>query len=281
METKDLRGGELAQALRETIEIERDRYVAAGILPKLVAVTAGNDPAVLGYLEVKRRAAEKLDILFEVLSAGDSEVDLIGLITKLSSDPAVHGIILELPLPVGFDADRALEAIHPAKDVDGLTAWNMGKALLKREDEAILGATAQACVLLAESFGPLEGKNIGLVGKGRTVGRPLIPMLLNRRATLTVCHSRTQDLKSALQDSAIVISAVGKAGILNASNLREGQIVIDAGTIYSDGKLVGDVAPDVKGIVAALTPVPQGVGPLTTAYLFKNLMRAIRLQYPQ
>jgi methylenetetrahydrofolate dehydrogenase (NADP+)/methenyltetrahydrofolate cyclohydrolase len=203
---------------------------------------------------------------------------LISKLKQLSKDSTVHGIILELPLPEDLDMDLAIRAIHPLKDVDGMTPANIGLVLRGDESSALLSATAQACVTLAETFGPLIGKRVAMVGKGRTVGKPLIPMLLNRHATLTICHSETSDLKAALADCEVIFVAVGKPGVLNAENLRAGQIVIDAGTTMQNGKLTGDTASDTIGILKALTPVPDGVGPLTTAFLFKNLLKAIELQ---
>jgi methylenetetrahydrofolate dehydrogenase (NADP+)/methenyltetrahydrofolate cyclohydrolase len=187
----------------------------------------------------------------------------------------VDGILLELPLAAGLNANAALDRIAPGKDIDGLTAYNLGLVSAGREDEALTSATAQACILLAETQGALAGKRVALIGRGRTVGRPLMGMLINRHATVTVCHTRTRDLGAAIADCEIVMVAIGKARQITGGELRPGQIVIDAGINYLDGKLVGDVdAESVEGVVAALTPVPGGVGPLTSALIFQNLIRA-------
>jgi methylenetetrahydrofolate dehydrogenase (NADP+)/methenyltetrahydrofolate cyclohydrolase len=278
METKEIKGAEYARKIREEVRAEVERLKAQGISPQLATVVAGNDPAIAGYLEVKRRTAEKLGITLEMVGVQGGEKELVGVLQRLSKSPATHGIILELPLPSDFDADRVIQTIHPKKDVDGLTAVNLGLALAGREDEALLSATAQACIALAETFGSLKGKRVTLLGKGRTVGKPLIPMLLNRGATLTVVHSKTSDLKQALQGAEVIFSGTGQAGILTGEMLSNGQIVIDAGTAYENGKVLGDVASDAWGVAAAVTPVPEGVGPLTTAYVFRNLIRAIALQ---
>jgi methylenetetrahydrofolate dehydrogenase (NADP+)/methenyltetrahydrofolate cyclohydrolase len=152
---------------------------------------------------------------------------------------------------------------------------------MRREEEALVSATAQACVMLAEAAlpGPLAGVRTGVIGKGRTVGTPLIGMLLNRQATVTVCHLRTRDLVAALRDCDVVFAAAGSPGLLNRNNIREGQVLVDAGITVTDSGIRGDVdAESVRGFAAALTPVPQGVGPLTTAMIFKNLLRAVQLQ---
>jgi methylenetetrahydrofolate dehydrogenase (NADP+)/methenyltetrahydrofolate cyclohydrolase len=204
-----------------------------------------------------------------------TQAQLLAECRALSADPAVHGILLELPLAAGLEADAALDQIAPAKDIDGLTPYNLGLISAGREQEALTSATAQACILLAETQGALAGKRVALIGRGRTVGRPLMGMLINRHATVTVCHTRTRDLAAAIADCDIVMVAIGKARQLTGAQLRPGQTVIDAGINYLDGKLVGDVdAASVEGIAAALTPVPGGVGPLTSALIFQNLIRA-------
>jgi methylenetetrahydrofolate dehydrogenase (NADP+)/methenyltetrahydrofolate cyclohydrolase len=211
------------------------------------------------------------------LGTGSTQARLLEACRALSADVTVDGILLELPLAPGLDADAALDEIAPGKDIDGLTPWNLGLVSAGREEDALTSATAQACVLLAETQGALAGKRVGLIGRGRTVGRPLMGMLINRHATVTVCHTRTRDLKAAIADCDIVMVAIGKARQITGGQLRPGQVVIDAGINYLDGKLVGDVdAASVEGVAAALTPVPGGVGPLTSALIFQNLIRAAR-----
>jgi methylenetetrahydrofolate dehydrogenase (NADP+)/methenyltetrahydrofolate cyclohydrolase len=200
---------------------------------------------------------------------------LLAKCRALSEDRTVHGILLELPLAAGLDADAALDQIAPAKDIDGMTPHSLGLILAGREADALTSATAQACILLAETQGPLSGKRVALIGRGRTVGRPLMGMLVNRHATVTVCHTRTRDLAAAIAECDIVMVAIGKARQVTGQQLRSGQTVIDAGINYLNGKLAGDVdAESVEGVAAALTPVPGGVGPLTSALIFQNLIRA-------
>jgi methylenetetrahydrofolate dehydrogenase (NADP+)/methenyltetrahydrofolate cyclohydrolase len=279
-ETELISGREPAAKIREEILAEVSLIKGKGITPRMAVVLVADDPAVLSYVEVKKRLAEKLGISFDLIAfpATTSQEELDSKLQELSLDPAVHGIVLELPLSPNLDAAQAILNIAPIKDIDGMTPTNIGLVLMGYEDKALLSATAQSCLMLAEKFGPLSGKSVAMVGKGKTVGKPLIPVLLNRHATLTICHTKTKDLKAALKDAEIVIVGVGKPGLINAKNVSEGQIIIDAGTTLVGERIMGDVSADVQGIVRALTPVPDGVGPLTTAFIFKNLLKAIKLQ---
>ena len=281
METKEIRGDAVAKDIRAEVRAAADELRARGIMPRLAAVLTDSNPAALSYAESKARAASELGVTFDlvVLPAGAAQDKLEMTLRELAENGAIHGIMLELPLAPGFDPGRALDRIPPHKDIDGLTTANLGLLYMNREEEALVAATPQACVMLAESVRPLSGARVGVVGKGRTVGTPLIGMLLNRHATVTVCHSHTADLRAALADCDIVFAAAGKAGFLNRDILREGQVLIDAGISVVDGRVRGDVDMDsVRGFAAAFTPVPQGVGPVTTALIFKNLLRAIHLQ---
>jgi methylenetetrahydrofolate dehydrogenase (NADP+) / methenyltetrahydrofolate cyclohydrolase len=279
-ETELISGREPAAKIREEISAEVSAVKEKGIMPRMAVVLVADDPAVLSYVEVKKRLAEKLGIIFDLVPfpATVSQAELNQKLKDLSNDPSVHGIVLELPLSPNLDADEAILNIAPSKDIDGMTPTNIGLVLMGNEERALVAATAQACVLLAEKFGSLSGKRVAMVGKGRTVGKPLIPVLLNRHATLVVCHAETKDLEVAIQGSEIVIVGVGKPGLINANNVSAEQIIIDAGTTLVGERIMGDAAPEVQGIVRALTPVPDGVGPLTTAFIFKNLLKAIKLQ---
>src|SRR5262245_61522580 len=239
-ETVLLKGAPLAKAVKEQVADAVRRLSAP---PRLAVVLASDDPGAVSYAQSKQKAAASLGINVELTDLGPgADQDLLErTITDLGRDDSIHGILLELPLAKGLDSDRALEAILPHKDVDGLTARNLGLALANREAEAILSATAQACVELAETQGPLAGKRVGLVGRGRTVGKPLLPLLINRHATVTVCHTRTPDLAAVLRSCDLVMVAAGRAGLIKGEHLAEGQIVIDAGINVVGDKLVGDV----------------------------------------
>jgi methylenetetrahydrofolate dehydrogenase (NADP+)/methenyltetrahydrofolate cyclohydrolase len=278
--TVKLRGDVLAKSVKQVVTDAAAELAAAGAPPRMAVVLATEDPASVAYAESKKKTAVALGIATDIhnLGAHVSQEALLEALKALSADPAVHGILLELPLAPGLNADAALDAIAPHKDIDGLTAYNLGLISCGREDQALTSATAQACIMLAETQGSLSGKRVALIGRGRTVGRPLTGMLINRHATVTVCHTRTPDLRAAIADCDIVIVAIGKARQIGGAHLRRGQIVIDAGINYVDGKPAGDVdAASAEGIAAALTPVPGGVGPLTSALIFQNLIRAVRL----
>ncbi len=280
-ETILIKGAPLAKAVKEQIAAAVSKLIDAGTTPRLAVVLASADPGAASYAQSKQKAAANLGINVDLIDLGaDVAQDFLETTLRdLGEDDSVHGILLELPLARGLDSDRALELIPPLKDVDGLTARNIGLAAANREAGALLSATAQACVELAETQGTLSGKRVGLVGRGRTVGRPLLPMLINRHATVTICHTKTPDLKAALAPCDIVMVAAGKANLIRGEHLAEGQIVIDAGINVIGETLTGDVeAASVMGKVKALTPVPGGVGTLTTAIIFRNLIRAIQLQ---
>jgi methylenetetrahydrofolate dehydrogenase (NADP+)/methenyltetrahydrofolate cyclohydrolase len=279
--TVKLRGDVLAKSVKQLVTDAAAELTAAGRPPRMAVVLASEDPASVTYAESKKKTAAVLGIAADIhnLGAHVTQGALIDALAALSADASVHGILLELPLAPGLNADTALDAIAPHKDIDGLTATNLGLISCGREDQALTSATAQACIMLAETQGSLAGKRVALIGRGRTVGRPLTGMLINRHATVTVCHTRTPDLKAAMADCDIVMVAIGRARQIVGAQLRHGQVVIDAGINYVDGKLAGDVdAASAEGIAAAITPVPGGVGPLTSALIFQNLIRAARMK---
>jgi methylenetetrahydrofolate dehydrogenase (NADP+)/methenyltetrahydrofolate cyclohydrolase len=269
---------QVKQSIAQAVAALRD----TGVIPTLAVVLATTDASVRRYANAKLKNAEALGISLRLLDLGEavSQDALSSTLTELSADPSVHGILLESPLAPGLSFDRALDCITPWKDVDGLTPANLGHVAGGNEAQAILPATPQACIELAEQFGPLSGKNVAVVGRGRTVGRPLLGMLLNRHATVTVCHTRTRDLAAALAPADVVFTATGRAKLITGEHVRPEQVVIDAGINVVDGQLMGDVdAESVKARgITALTPVPGGVGPLTSAIVFRNLLRAIALQ---
>ncbi len=276
-----LRGAPIAEAVRGDVATEVARLAGLGVAAKMAVVVAGDDPAVLRYAEAKGRAARALGIALEVVAVAPArgQAELDARIAALSADPAVHGVLVGLPLDLRLDAEAAIRRIDPHKDVDGLTPINLGLIALGQEAGALCPATPLACVRLAETVAPLRGRRVAVVGRGRAVGRALIPMLINRDATVTVCHTRTPDLAAALAPCEVVFVAAGRPGLVGAAQVRPGQVVIDAGISVVEGKVVGDVdAAAALPVVAALTPVPGGVGPLTSTLIFANLMRAIALQ---
>ncbi|NNG06078.1 MAG: bifunctional 5,10-methylenetetrahydrofolate dehydrogenase/5,10-methenyltetrahydrofolate cyclohydrolase [Inquilinus sp.] len=285
-ETHLLKGKPLADTLRQEISAEIARLKAGGVMPLMAVIVASADPAAIKYAEAKQRAAEKLGIEIDLIRFDPSlgQAALETLVAELSGEARVHGILLELPLAGGLKAEPAIGHIDPEKDVDGLTAANLGLIAAGNEAAAIAPATPLACIRLAESAAPLAGRRAVVIGRGRSVGRALIPMLINRDATVTICHTKTPDLRAAIDPCDFVFVAAGRAGLIGGDHLRDGQIVIDAGiNVVADGaggeKMVGDVdAAGAIDTVAALSPVPGGVGPLTSTIVFANLMRAIALQ---
>lgn len=257
---------------------------AAGVQPKMAVILASEDAASLSYAQAKKKTAAQLGIELEIHDLGKdvTQSRLLDTCCSLSARSDLHGILLELPLAATLNANEALDRITPAKDIDGMTSANLGLIAADREQEALTSATAQACLLLAESHGAVAGKRAAIIGRGRTVGRPLAGMLVNRHATVTVCHTRTPNLREAIAGCELVFVAIGRARLITGEHLHPGQVVIDAGINFQNGKLVGDVdGESAQGVAAALTPVPGGVGPVTSALIFQNLIRAVRKIHPE
>lgn len=275
-----LKGNDFAENIKQEVTAAVVGFKARGIAPRLAVVVTVNDASVNSYIVAKQKLAEQLGVVVDVVDASNlDQTALEKKISELSADKSIHGIILEWPTAENIDATKAELQIDSKKDIDGLTPTNLGLLAAGREEEAIISATTQACLMLAESQGSITGKNVAVVGYGRTVGRPLTLQLLNRHATVEVAHTKTQDLGAVIKKAEVVFVGIGDPEFITDKHLGQGQIIIDVGINYVDGKLVGDVNYEVaKNQAAAITPVPGGVGPLTTVILFKNLMRAIELQ---
>lgn len=272
-----LLGKPIADRIRADIAAGRP----ADIVPCLAVVVASADAAVARYAAAKQRSADALGLGFRVEAVDPAlgQAALDDRIADLSADPGVHGILLELPLAPGLDAEAAIRHLDPLKDVDGLTPQNLGLIAAGHEAAALLPATPAACIRLAETAADLSGARAVVIGRGRAVGRALAPMLVNRDATVTICHSRTADLAAAVARAEIVFVAAGRPGLVTGAMVRPGQVVVDAGITVRDGQVTGDVdAATVAPVVRALTPVPGGVGPLTATLIFDNLLRAVALQ---
>ncbi len=269
-----LRGEPLA---REVTRETRAKLAHLGPAPALVAVVASDDPATRVYVQGKARRAGKLGIAFRTLDlgAGASQEQLEAELRALGDDPAVGGVMLELPLVPQLDADRALAHLPPHKDVEGLSPANLALIAAGREEEAMLPPTPNACRMLLEEALELKGAHVAVVGPGRTVGRPLVWLLNNAGATVTVCNPFTQRLAEVLAPCDAVVVAVGQPCLLEGRHVKPHQVVVDAGINVSAGLVVGDVAGDVADVVRALTPVPGGVGPLTSALLLSNFARLL------
>jgi methylenetetrahydrofolate dehydrogenase (NADP+)/methenyltetrahydrofolate cyclohydrolase len=275
-----LDGKKAAAAIRKEVREQVEKYKEQGIQPKLCAVLVGDDPASVLYARAKARACEKSGIEFQLveLPASTTGEEVTKIVRKLSDDQSCHGIMIELPLPGHIDPSPVLIGINPLKDVDGLSPVSKG-AMFKKKD-GLFPVTPQSCIEILKRNGiSLEGKHVCLVGRGETVGKPLILLLLNENATVTVCHTKTRDLKTHTKQADIVVAAAGRAGLITADMISPGSVVVDAGINEVDGETVGDVDFEaVSQMAYAITPVPGGVGSLTTALIQKNLLKAIELQ---
>jgi methylenetetrahydrofolate dehydrogenase (NADP+)/methenyltetrahydrofolate cyclohydrolase len=247
------------------------------VVPKLCVVLVGEDPASQIYVRGKEKACAEAGISSETrrIPASVKEKQLVDLVRGLNKDKSVHGILVQLPLPKGLDAVKILNEIVPEKDVDGLHPLNMGK-LLKGEGPLFVPCTPQGIIELILSTGiVIKGKEAVVVGRSNIVGKPVSILLLDRHATLTICHSRTQDLGEVTRRADILVAAVGSPQIVRGDMVKEGAVVIDVGVNRVGERLVGDVDfESARSRAAFITPVPGGVGPMTIAMLLKNTLLA-------
>jgi methylenetetrahydrofolate dehydrogenase (NADP+)/methenyltetrahydrofolate cyclohydrolase len=249
--------------------------------PKLAVVLAGDNPASLSYVKGKGRACEEvgMDFILQHYPEDVSEEELLKAVSDLNADDGIDGIIVQLPLPKGLNEKKILDAIDPAKDVDGLHPVNTGKLFLGEKD-GFVPCTAQGVVALLKEMGEeMCGKNAVIIGRSKLVGMPLTKLLLNENCTVTVCHSRTQELAKIASQADILVVAIGKPRFVTAEYVKEGACVVDVGVNRVDGKLCGDVDfENVKDKCKAITPVPKGVGPMTITMLLENTARAYLLR---
>lgn len=272
-----LSGRELAAQLRQDTAATAGKLRAAGTVPSLAVVTATADEASAAYVRSIARTAERVDVDCEVHDLGPaaSEGEIRARLAKLSEDPAVHGIILQTPLPAGITAVDLAGAIDPAKDVDGANPMSLGR--LAAGLPAFAPATAEAVLALLDHHGiALSGRRTVVVGRSTVVGKPVAHLLLARDATVTICHSRTVDLAAYTREAEVVVVAAGKAGMVTGAKLRTGSCVIDVGTNPDgEGGIVGDVdAATAVHVAGALSPVPGGVGPVTSILLVAHTVQA-------
>ncbi|MBR3299702.1 MAG: bifunctional 5,10-methylenetetrahydrofolate dehydrogenase/5,10-methenyltetrahydrofolate cyclohydrolase [Clostridia bacterium] len=269
-------GKKLALELRDECAERVLRLKERGVEPRLDVVIVGNDPASQQYVNSRLKDCADVGMLSmtHVLEAEADQSELTALLDALCADPAVHGILLQMPLPKHMDQDEVLSHIRPEKDVDGLTVLNAGALFTGREGFA--PCTPSSIMHLIKSTGvPLKGKNAVVVGRSIVVGKPAAMLLLSEHATVTVCHSRTEDLRSHLERADIVVAAVGVPGLIKGDMLKPGAIVVDAGIKRVDGRTVGDVEfESAERVAGYISPVPGGVGPVTRKILLKNTLTA-------
>ena len=270
-------GNALAKKIREEAAGRTAALKARGIQPHLAILLVGEDPASQVYVKHKVADSEQtgLKATLERLAATLSEADLLARIRALNADASVHGILVQLPLPKHMDSHKVIETISPAKDVDGFHVASAGALMVGQP--GFWPCTPYGCLKMLDSIGyDLKGRHAVVIGRSNIVGKPMAMMLLGRDATVTVCHSRTKDLKAMTLQADVVVAAVGKRNVLTADMVKPGAVVIDVGMNRNDeGKLCGDVDFDgVKEVAGWITPVPGGVGPMTRAMLLVNTIEA-------
>ena len=271
-----LDGKKLSSKIKEEIKFELDTYES---VPCLAVITIGDDEASKIYVNNKKKACEQVGIGFIHIDYADSveEKKVISKIHELNRDKNVSGILLQLPIPERFDERRILNEISYLKDVDGLTDLSIGKQ--NYEDALFIPCTAKGIIEILNNYNiEVSSKNVVVVGRSNLVGKPISRECLKRNATVTICHSKTNDLSSYTKNADILIVACGKKHIIEKSMVKKDSVIIDVGMNKIDGVLYGDVDPNVDEVCSYRTPVPGGVGPMTVAMLLKNTLIAFRKQ---
>ncbi len=274
-----LDGKALSNKLKENLKKEIESFKnKTFVTPCLKIILVGSNPASMTYVKNKIKACDFVGMASEVirLSEDTSEEKLLDLISELNNDLSVHGIIVQLPLPQHINEQKVIDAISDDKDVDGFGILNKGK--LFSGLECIESATPKGIIKLLEEYNiPLAGRHVVVVGRSNIVGKPMAQLLLQKNATVTICHSRTSNLKEITRLADIIIVAIGKAKFITSDMVKEGAVVIDVGTNRVDGLMCGDVDfIDVSRVASFITPVPGGVGPLTIASLLENTFIAYK-----
>ena len=277
MTAKLIDGKKISDYFRAEYKLRVDRLIAQGSRPGLAVVIVGSDPASQVYVRNKAHACEAVGMHSEVHALGIdiSQADLTAFVCKLNADPAIHGILVQLPLPNQIDGRAVIEAIAPHKDVDGFHYANMGALVI--DESWFPPCTPYGVMKMLEYEGiTIEGKHVVIVGRSNIVGKPQAMLMLKAGATVTVCHSKTRDLGKFTRDADILIAAVGKPCMINGAMIKSGAVVIDVGiNRLADGKLVGDVDfESARKMASAITPEPGGVGPMTITMLLGNTLRA-------
>lgn len=272
----------VSEKLRNELRDDIAEFKAeSGITPGLAVVVVGSDPASAVYVRNKHRAC--LDVGIESFQIeypdGISEDDLLLKINELNADPRIHGILVQLPLPDGISEERVIERISPEKDVDAFHPSNVGRITIG--NYSFLPCTPAGIIALMDHYGiEIDGKRCTVIGRSNIVGKPMALLLTERNGTVTLCHSRTKNLKDICLESDIIVVAIGKPEFLTADMVKPGSIIIDVGiNRLENGKLVGDVKFDeVSQVASMITPVPGGVGPMTITTLLKNTLLAAKMQ---
>ena len=276
MPAKIIDGNKIAKSILEDI---KNKVKNMKEKPGLALVMVGSNPASEVYVNFKEKDSKEAGFYCERYNLDEktSEMDLISLLNQLNNNSKIHGVLVQLPLPKQIDEKLITDSILPKKDVDGFTTVNLGS--LMSEKTILAPATAIAVIHLIESTGTkIEGKNAVVVGRSNIVGKPVAMMLLEKNATVTVCHSKTKNMQEYTKKADILIVAVGKPNLIKKEMVKEGAVVIDVGINRMGNKLIGDVDfESVKEVAGFITPVPGGVGPMTRAMLMENTLKAMEL----
>ncbi len=269
----------LAKKIRKELKEEVNTLKKDGINPKLAVIMVGNNPASSVYVRNKSKACEKVGIEFEefLFDENETEEKLLETIEKLNNDDSIHGILLQSPLPKHININKAFNSISPKKDVDGFHPVNVGK--LSIGEDSFISCTPYGIVKMFEEYNiETEGKNAVILGRSNIVGKPMIQCMLNKNATVTVCHSKTKNIEEITRKADIIIAAIGKPKFVKENMVKDGAVIIDVGiNRMDDGSICGDVDfENVSKKASYITPVPGGVGPMTIAMLLNNVVKAAK-----
>ncbi|HDW7762941.1 TPA: bifunctional methylenetetrahydrofolate dehydrogenase/methenyltetrahydrofolate cyclohydrolase FolD [Staphylococcus aureus] len=281
MVAKILDGKQIAKDYRQGLQDQVEALKEKGFTPKLSVILVGNDGASQSYVRSKKKAAEKIGMISEIVHLEETatEEEVLNKLNRLNNDDSVSGILVQVPLPKQVSEQKILEAINPEKDVDGFHPINIGKLYI--DEQTFVPCTPLGIMeILKHADIDLEAKNAVVIGRSHIVGQPVSKLLLQKNASVTILHSRSKDMASYLKDADVIVSAVGKPGLVTKDVVKEGAVIIDVGnTPDENGKLKGDVDYDaVKEIAGAITPVPGGVGPLTITMVLNNTLLAEKMR---
>ncbi|HCV9188774.1 TPA: bifunctional methylenetetrahydrofolate dehydrogenase/methenyltetrahydrofolate cyclohydrolase FolD [Staphylococcus aureus] len=281
MVAKILDGKQIAKDYRQGLQNQVEALKEKGFTPKLSVILVGNDGASQSYVRSKKKAAEKIGMISEIVHLEETatEEEVLNELNRLNNDDSVSGILVQVPLPKQVSEQKILEAINPDKDVDGFHPINIGKLYI--DEQTFVPCTPLGIMeILKHADIDLEGKNAVVIGRSHIVGQPVSKLLLQKNASVTILHSRSKDMASYLKDADVIVSAVGKPGLVTKDVVKEGAVIIDVGnTPDENGKLKGDVDYDaVKEIAGAITPVPGGVGPLTITMVLNNTLLSEKMR---
>lgn len=281
MVAKILDGKQIAKDYRQGLQDQVEALKEKGFTPKLSVILVGNDGASQSYVRSKKKAAEKIGMISEIVHLEETatEEEVLNELNRLNNDDSVSGILVQVPLPKQVSEQKILEAINTEKDVDGFHPINIGKLYI--DEQTFVPCTPLGIMeILKHADIDLEGKNAVVIGRSHIVGQPVSKLLLQKNASVTILHSRSKDMASYLKDADVIVSAVGKPGLVTKDVVKEGAVIIDVGnTPDENGKLKGDVDYDaVKEIAGAITPVPGGVGPLTIIMVLNNTLLAEKMR---